>query len=102
MNAEEYQNRARDHLRKHRPKMFRDLASKGQLVPYLKSLGKDAEKLEQEMERQYLERNPPPEEYKANLNHLAQARLAAQEIVMSEVILLPNEQSQNAIRRGQY
>jgi hypothetical protein len=102
MNAQEYQKLAREHLQKHRPKMFRDLASKGQLVPCLKSLGKDAEKLEQEMERQYLERNPPPEEYQANLNHLAQARLAAQEIVMSEVILFPNEQSQNAIRRGRY
>ena len=102
MNAQEYSHLAREHLQKHRPKMFRDLSKRGQLASYLQKLGADAASLESEMERQYLEKNPPPQDYQGRLNSLAQAKQVAQEITLQELVLLPSEADDAAIKRGHY
>jgi hypothetical protein len=82
--------------------MFKKLAAQGQLHDHLARVAAGAEEMELEMERQYLQKNPPPEDYQERLNHLAQAKWVAQEITLHEMILLPDEASANAIRRGHY
>jgi hypothetical protein len=100
MNATEYRNLADKHLQIHRPKMYRQMQESGELVEYLNRLGAGAEELEQETERQYLEKNPPPEDYMERLNHLAQARQFAREVVMTELILVPGERDDAVTVRG--
>jgi len=102
MHARQYAERAREHLRRHCPKLYRGLQAKGELEAYLSDLGREAEEMEIELERQYLERNPPPEDYPKRVNHLMHAHRIAEEITLHELILIPDEETERAIRRGGY
>lgn len=102
MNAKEWSARAAEHLKAHRPRTYRQLQDQGQLNSHLQQVGQDAATMEQEMERQYLEKNPPPEEYAARVAHLGTARQVAEEIVNQNLILVPDERDDRAMKRGAY
>ena len=99
--AQTYSAQLRDHLRKHRPKTYRDLESRGQLESLLQERGESAAQMFDLEQSRWLELNPPPKEYQARLAHLGQAAMYAREVV-NEMILLPAEEDDRAIRRGHY
>ena len=102
MNAKEWSARYAAHLKRHRPKTYRGFQEDGDLEAHLQSVGNSAEEMEQEMERQYLAKNPAPEEYLAKVAHLGTARQVAEEIVNQELILVPAEEDDGAMKRGYY
>jgi hypothetical protein len=103
MNAKEWSARYAAHLKTHRPKTYRGFQEDGDLEAHLESVGKSAEEMEQEMERQYLAMNKPPtEDYAAKVAHLGTARQVAEEIVNTNLILVPAEEDDRAMKRGYY
>lgn len=89
-------------MRKHQPDMYRKLKSEGGLESYAHQLGTEAAMQQEVIEAQYLEKNPAPPNGSERNQHLAWAALSAQELVLQEMILLPDEETARAIRQGGY
>lgn len=102
MSAEKYAALAREHLKEHRPTFYQELESSGVLESYLEELGIEAESLEVMTYNDYLKRNPVPIDFFERAAHLAQAYQVACEIVLSQLILLPDEETERAMLRGGY
>ena len=90
------------HMRKYQPEMYRKLEEEGGLERYAQELGTEAATRQEVIEAQYLEKNPAPQDKSERAQHLAWAALSAQEIVLQEMILLPDEETARAIRQGGY
>ena len=93
---------ARRHLPKHRPEMYRKLEGEVGLERYVQELGTEAAARQEVMEAQYLEKNPAPSGRSDRAQHLAWAAMIAEEIVMEEMILLPDDETARASRSWGY
>jgi hypothetical protein len=89
-------------MRKCQPQMYRQLQEEGRLERYAQELGMEAATRQEVIEAQYLEKNPAPQDTSERAQYLAWAALSAQEIVLQEMILLPDEETARAIRQGGY
>jgi Transposon-encoded protein TnpV len=102
MSHDKYSRLAREHLREHRPTFFKELEASEKLESYLEELGHEAESLEMTIYGQYLERNPAPIDFFERVAHIAHAQRIAEETVLSQMILVPDEETERAILRGGY
>jgi hypothetical protein len=100
--AAHFAETARRHMRKYQPEMYRKLEEQGGLERYVQELGTEAATRQEVIEAQYLQKNPAPPDGADRAQHLAWAALSAQEIVLHEMILLPDEETARAIREGGY
>ena len=89
-------------MRKYQPQMYRKLEEEGRLEQYAQEFGSEAATRQQTIESQYLQKNPAPQDRLERAQHLGWAALSAQEIVLQETILLPDEETARATRQGGY
>ena len=86
---------AQEHLKKHRPEMFRDLRANGGLNLYLSDLGEQISQTVDEVRLRTLQKNPPPKDFLGKHRHLAWAQQSAEEIALNDLLYnsLPSETS---------
>lgn len=85
-----YGEMARDHWRRYRPKAWEALENP---TAHFTSLGETVLEEITAREEAYLRANPPPQGFLDRQRAMEQARRIAEETVLSEMVLLPEEET---------
>jgi len=88
----------RDHLKRHRPKHYRELKDAGMLKQEAIRIHAEVSEFVMDGERELTRRNPPPEGmgFEAKARYLARHARTAEEIALHEMVLLPPESEESS------
>ena len=100
-----YGNMAEKHLKEHLPKVYQELKQSGQLLSYLLDVEERTDEALDQVRASLKKSKPLPKETTNFLEVLAYQnwlQRTSEELVLQEFVLLPDEETANAISEGGY
>lgn len=97
-----YRDLALENLQKHRPHVLNELRSRGELESHLDEVESQAEEMFESLHTPMYQKAMKEQEFLKRLDALRAAHDVADEIVLKELILLPDPETERAMRQGGY
>ena len=87
-------------LKEHQPEQYAALEKSGELPAYLASVDAQAQGSLERLLTEMLEKSPPPKSLLAKAGHVESLRRSAEEIVLHDLILVPDPETLQARQTG--
>ncbi len=87
-------------LKDNRPDLLRDLEKSGQLQSHLTQLDEAAENMYRLIVKDLKKQKPEPEDYMGRVHYLQRNDRIAREIVLNDLVLVPDLETEKAMRDG--
>ena len=87
-------------LREHQPEQYAALQASGELPAYLARVDQQAQGSLERLLTEMLANDPPPKSFLAKAGHIESLRRSAEEIVLHDLILVPDPETLQARQTG--
>ena len=89
-------------LQRSRPDVYQELQQSGRLEEHLQQVDQQASEMFNGLMKKLQDQNPYPQKYARRAARIAQDERVAREMVLNDLVLVPDKETQEAMSRGGY